>query len=85
MEGATATYGKIGWAIGHMKAGHRMRRARWSGDPKLWVAYITSYVNRLPATAALMKNTLDENGTEQLVPWSASQSDLLAEDWEIAE
>ena len=83
----------FGQAIEEMKAGNKVARAGWNGANMF--LYLVSgsrfKVNRAPL------NTIYSEGTEvdyrshidmktaqgDLVPWCASQSDILSEDWLI--
>jgi len=79
-------------ALDHLKRGVRVARAGWNGKG-MWIMHIPANkwstsvgpnssgvpnAHRLPWIA--MK-TADDG----LVPWLASQTDLLAEDWEVVE
>ena len=75
-------------ALELLKAGKRMRRAGWNGrgifievqrpdeHSKMTAPYI--YIN----TAGLQTN--NPQAPKCVVPWLASQSDMLAEDWEVS-
>jgi len=86
--------GEIGWAVEHLKAGRRVRRAGWNGKGMFLVlvpgSNITVEEGRPLASALPLGTAVDyqphvdmytAQGT--LVPWLCSQSDLLAEDWEV--
>lgn len=75
----------IGWALEQLKCGHRVARNGWNGRG-LWL--------KLQVPDAHSKMTLPyvyieypeghpayPNGCR--VPWLASQTDLLADDWKI--
>ena len=65
------------YALNHVKNGKRIRRSGWNGKG-MWleIQYPTAYSKMtLPY---IYMYTSDKN----LVPWLASQTDLLAEDWE---
>ena len=88
MEGQkTMDYGAIGWAVNHLRHGHRMRRTGWNAKT-LWVSYVPAgsfsvpqkFGDGLNTTACLVMKTAQD----ELIPWLASQADLLAGDWEIA-
>lgn len=68
----------IGLAVEAMRAGHRVSRYGWNGKGQ-WVAL------QVPDAHSKMKRPYvyihPVDGT--LVPWIASQSDLLASDWLI--
>jgi hypothetical protein len=77
--------GGIGWAVDQMRDGNKVTRPGWNGkglwlelqvpdaNSKMTLPYV--YIN-YPANAA--------NTPGARVPWLASQTDLLARDWEIA-
>jgi len=70
----------IGQAVEAMAAGQRVCRAGWNGRG-MWLERQTP--------DALLKMTLPyiyiRTVQGDLVPWLCSQTDLLAEDWEIVE
>jgi hypothetical protein len=85
----------IGWAVGAMRAGVRVRREGWNGKG-MYLAYQAGYPNGI----AINQNTATATGEAlgsvhrflpyvmmrtvdgSFVPWLCSQTDLLAEDWE---
>ena len=85
----------IGWAIKQMHNGAKVRRAGWNGKGMFLVLCPGSVfvVNRKPYSEIFPEGTsvyyqphvdmFTANGT--VVPWLASQTDLLAIDWELAE
>jgi hypothetical protein len=64
----------FGDAIRALKAGQRVSRPGWNGKG-MWLAYQKGY----PDGIAINANTAADG---DFVPWLASQSDILAEDWE---
>lgn len=70
----------IGQAIDAMRQGHRVARAGWNGRG-MWL--------RLQVPDAHSKMTLPyvymHTAQGDLVPWLCSQTDLLADDWELGE
>ena len=91
MEAFTMEYGGIGWAVAHMRKGWHVRRKGWN-SPKLWVAYVESVqapgklIEEVPGQALPILPTLFMRTAQgQLVAWLASQSDLLADDWELVD
>lgn len=86
----------IGWAINQMRAGNRVARAGWNGKG-MWLAYQPGYPGGIPINANTAKATGLVEGTVcrflpyimmrtadgSFVPWLASQTDILAEDWDI--
>lgn len=63
----------FGLAIEAMKAGSRVARMGWNGKG-MWLF-------KIQGSNDLVMRTVDN----QLVPWTASQTDVLAEDWRIVE
>jgi len=78
IEGAS-----FGDALSHLKVGRSISRAGWNGKGMyLWLVpgvpeLETGELERLPYIA--MKTTDDK-----VVPWLASQTDVLAEDWVVS-
>ena len=85
---------EIGWAIKQMRNGERVCRAGWNGKGMFLflVPGSTFKVNRAPLLGIYPEGTevnyqphVDmKTVSGSVVPWLASQSDLLATDWEIA-
>lgn len=86
----------IGWAVSCLKAGRRVRRAGWNGKGMFLflVPGSTFKVDRSRATAPPIPDGQQINylphvdmftAQGDLVPWLCSQTDLLAEDWEVVE
>lgn len=82
----------FGQALGILRGGQRVRRAGWNGKG-MWLSLVeTPFFDVHLSVVALGKEannllpwigmrTADAN----FVPWLASQTDMLATDWEIAE
>lgn len=67
----------IGWAIEQLRAGRAVTRRGWNGKGQHLVHHPYPVdKDRLPWVSI---TTVDN----QVVPWTCSQTDLLAEDWEI--
>lgn len=91
-------YTDFGWALEALRHGNKVARRGWNGV-NMWVVYQKGYPAGIPIngnTAAatgipegtvcvfkpyLMMKTVDGS----FVPWLASQTDMLAEDWMIVE
>jgi Protein of unknown function (DUF2829) len=85
----------IGWAIEQMESGQKVAREGWNGAGMFifLVPGSTFQVSRPPLLGIYPEGTeiryqphvdmRTPQGT--VVPWNASQSDLLAEDWKIVE
>ena len=95
---AVSSIGSFGWALEHMKCGKRVTRAGWNGKGMwLWLVREDEYrltsplsSETLPVAEALEVGTMlpwimMKTAGYRFVPWLASQTDMLAEDWEIIE
>jgi hypothetical protein len=67
-------------ALRRLKAGQRMSRINWNG-PNQWIMLQTPDENSKMSLPYLFIRTV----SGQLVPWLASQTDLLAEDWYVVD
>lgn len=79
----------FGWALNCLKHGKAIARKGWNGkgiyiklqtpdaNSKMTLPYIYIVTNGLI--------TDNPNAPKGVVPWLASQTDMLAEDWEIVE
>jgi hypothetical protein len=84
----------LGWALEQLQSGERVCRAGWNGKGMyLFLVPGSKFqVNRLPLLGIYPEGTeiqyqshvdmMTYQGT--VVPWACSQSDLLAEDYELA-
>ena len=82
----------FGQAIDALKAGQKVARSGWNGKglsvelqvpdahSKMTLPYL--FMN-YPATPA--SDTAPENHINARVPWLASQTDILADDWEVVQ
>jgi hypothetical protein len=68
----------FGAAIYYLKKGGRVSRSGWNGKG-MWLELQVPDENSKMTLPYIYMFTADGN----LVPWLASQSDVLAEDWEI--
>lgn len=89
----------FGWAINALKAGNKVTRKGWSGKGMyLWLMPATT-VKAEWCKEPVLKKLAEDNGGEieclgtirmytaqgaVLTGWLASQSDMLAEDWDYA-
>ena len=88
----------FGSAIKHLKDGKRVCREGWNGKG-MYITYQPGYPNGIPVNANTAKATGVPEGTKlkfhpyilmktskwTFVPWVASNIDILAEDWMIAD
>jgi Protein of unknown function (DUF2829) len=86
----------FGDAIRNLKLGKRVQRAGWNGKD-MWLAYQKAYPDGIPINANTSEATGLPQGTVcrflpyitmktvdgSFVPWLASQTDVLAEDWKV--
>lgn len=70
----------FGQAIELLKAGHRVARAGWNGKG-MWLKLQTPDAFSKMSLPYIYMKTADDNQ----VPWLASQTDMLAEDWSLIE
>lgn len=85
----------FGQAIEALKEGKRVARAGWNGKGMFLflVSGSNFVVNREPLLSIMGEGTMvtyrphiDMKDAEgKVVPWLASQTDMLAEDWQIVE
>lgn len=82
--------GSFGWAIERLKAGERLTRRGWNGKRQyIELASCISYRNPRGQVINVNHDVIGSNaiafvgtsGTQ--IGWLASQSDMLAEDWEL--
>lgn len=66
----------FGQAIERLKSGQRVYRSGWNGKG-MWLALQTPDANSKMSLPYIYMKTADG----KLVPWLASQTDVLAEDW----
>jgi hypothetical protein len=81
----------FGQAIEAMKAEQRVRRIGWNGKG-MYIRLVRPYLDKAyhirevePIDGTLMDFIAMKTVANQFVPWLASQTDMLAEDWEIAQ
>ncbi len=88
----------FGDALASLKAGNRISRAGWNGKG-MWIAYQAGYPDGIPinqntATATglpvgtickFLPYIMMRTAGGEFVPWLASQTDVLAEDWSVCQ
>lgn len=67
----------FGQALELLKAGHRVARSGWNGKG-MWIALQVPDAHSKMSLPYIYMFTADGN----LVPWLASQTDVLSDDWE---
>lgn len=83
----------FGPALALLKEGKRVCRGGWNGKG-MWLYYVpaNTYAAQTPAARARFGDSVPYRAyvamlTAQgdVVPWVASQTDILADDWQVAE
>jgi hypothetical protein len=67
-------------ALSSLKKGYRVSRKGWNGKG-MWINLQTPDTNSKMSLPYIYMKTVDN----QQVPWLASQTDLLANDWQVVE
>lgn len=70
----------IGWAVGMLQEGRRLARHGWNGKGMYIELQVPDEHSKMTLPYVFMK-TADG----KLVPWLCSQTDLLADDWQIVD
>lgn len=79
----------FGWALSKLRCGWPVRRRGWNGKGIFIKAQVPDEHSKMTSpyiyidTTGLRSNNPD--APRSCVPWLASQTDMLAEDWEIME
>jgi hypothetical protein len=77
----------IGWAIKHLRKGELVRRAGWNGveaGRPMWLE-LQEPDSKSKMSLPYVFLTVGKGVTfASRIPWTCSQYDLLATDWEIA-
>ena len=68
----------FGQAITSLKAGEMVRRSGWNGKGMYLALQVPDAGSKMSLPYIYM-STVDR----QMVPWLASQTDMLSEDWEV--
>lgn len=81
----------FGLAVEALKKGHKVARSGWNGK-NMFLLYIFPYINtqytvveKDAIVGTLAPYLAMKTADNQLVPWLASQTDILADDWQIIE
>jgi len=68
------------WALTQLKEGAKLQRTGWNGKG-MWIhLQVPDQGSKMTLPYLYMKTADDK-----LVPWLASQTDILADDWQIVE
>lgn len=88
----------FGEALAGLRSGRKLQRAGWNGKG-MWIVLQKAYPDGIPINRNTSEATGLPEGTvcrflpylmmktadDSFVPWLASQTDILAEDWQLAE
>lgn len=93
--------GSFAWAIDRVKAGYKVQRQGWNGKgmwiayspgsvalpaEKFWNPHNRAFAEANGGTADVLPCiTMKTADNKILMGWLASQTDMLADDWQIAE
>ena len=72
------TQASIGWAVKAMLNARRVRRRGWNGKG-MWLGYHEPDEDEKMTEPFIYMRTAQGG----LIPWLASQADILANDWEL--
>ena len=75
----------FGWALAALKRGERVSGSGWNGK-EMWLAYVRAGWSADHNVAAIVpESTLPfiimYTADKKFVPWLASQTDVLSDDW----
>jgi len=87
----------IGQAVSALKLGKRVGRAGWNGRgmwlsltpgnriaaEKFWSPHNRTFAESNGGSAEVLPYVTMKTVDDKIVPWLCSQTDLLAEDWEV--
>lgn len=65
-------------ALDHLKSGYKLMRAGWNGKG-MWLAVQRPDAQSKMGLPYIYMKTTDG----RLVPWTASQTDILSDDWQL--
>lgn len=82
----------FGWALEQLRAGKKVQRAGWNGRGQWliliraedWSASVGPNMSTVPRAHRLPWIAM-KTADDGLVPWLASQTDVLAHDWSVTE
>lgn len=70
----------FGWALEALRSGRKVTREGWNGKGQFLELQVPNEHSKMTLPYIYITTV---NGNR--VPWLASQTDMLAEDWELAE
>jgi hypothetical protein len=78
MKERTMEHTEIGWAIQQMRNGAKVARRGWNGPGQHLSLQVPDEGSKMTLPYIYISTV-----TGDLVPWLASQTDILASDWEV--
>jgi len=83
----TKSIGDFGWAIRELKLGSKLLRRGWNGKEIFIELQVPDENSKMSSPYIFIDTTglLSRNpdAPKSRVPWLASQTDMLADDWEV--
>ena len=77
----------VGWAIRKLRCGFKLRRRGWNGKGIFIKLQVPDEHSKMTSPCIYIDTTglqsANEEAPRSCVPWLASQTDMLAEGWEI--
>lgn len=75
----------FGFAIGMLKKGYKVARSGWNGKGMwIWLCDVSGeWTSDEGKTYGRLPYLYMKTADDKVVPWLASQTDVLAEDWEV--
>lgn len=79
----------FGWALRHLRSGYKLQRSGWNGKG-IFIALQTPDENSKMSSPYIFIDTTglqsdNPDAPRSRVPWLASQTDMLASDWQLVE
>jgi hypothetical protein len=71
----------MGLALGFLKSGHKVYRKGWNGKD-MWLELIKTK-GTMHREFQVLPYIVMKTADNKIVPWLASQTDLLADDWAV--
>ena len=78
IEGGETTIGDFGWALSAMRRGEKVQRTGWNGKGMYIDLQVPGEYSKMTLPYIFMSTAQGD-----LVPWLCSQTDMLADDWQI--
>lgn len=83
--------GSFSWALTKIKQGQRVTRTGWNGK-SMWLRLVTDRQWAMVEESSTLHPGVEilpwigmKTANDKFVPWLASQTDMLAEDWMVVE